>query len=279
VRTPPDPFELAAAAAGGLASRTGAEHHDVAVVLGSGWLPAAERLGSLEAEVPTVDLPGFAPSTVAGHSGVVRSLAATGARGDVRLLVFVGRIHGYEGHSPAAVVHGVRVAAAAGCRTVVLTNAAGGIGHGFQVGQPVLLADHLNLTGASPLTGPMPSDAPARFVDLTEAYSPHLRALAREVDRVAGRGRVRGAARGPSTRRRPRSACCGAWAPTWWGCPRCGRRSPPATWASTSWACPWSPTSPPAWATPPLSHAEVLEAGRTSAERMGDLLTQVVSRL
>src|SRR6266536_2248284 len=90
VTTTPDAFALAADAAGALAQRTGVDRHDVAIVLGSGWLPAVERLGALEAEVATVDLPGFKASTVAGHRGVVRSLVATGADCEVRLLVFVG---------------------------------------------------------------------------------------------------------------------------------------------------------------------------------------------
>jgi len=101
----------------------------------------------------------------------------------LRLLVFLGRTHLYEGHPPATVVHGVRTAIAAGCRVVVLTNAAGGIRAGYRVGQPVLIRDHLNLTGRSPLTGPPPPPGyPPRFTDLTDAYSPRLRALARDTD-------------------------------------------------------------------------------------------------
>jgi purine-nucleoside phosphorylase len=117
------------------------------------------------------DLPGFVAPTVAGHGGTVRSVPV----GDRRVLVLLGRTHLYEGHGVAAVAHGVRTAAAAGCRTVVLTNAAGGIREGMSVGEPVLVADHLNLTGISPLLGP-------RFTDLTDLYSPRLRARARAVD-------------------------------------------------------------------------------------------------
>jgi purine-nucleoside phosphorylase len=118
---------------------------------------------------------------VAGHSGTIRSIRSGGGR---RVLAFLGRVHAYEGHSLSTVVHGVRTAVRAGCTTVVMTNAAGGLREGMRVGQPVLIADHLNLTGRSPLSGPAP---PAdlgllRFADLTEAYSPRLRALAREVD-------------------------------------------------------------------------------------------------
>jgi purine-nucleoside phosphorylase len=145
------------------------------VVLGSGWAPAAGALGTTVAEVPLDALGGFPPPTVGGHSPAARSVRA----GDVRALVFLGRVHLYEGHDPATVVHGVRTAVAAGCRVVVLTNAAGGIRAGYQVGQPVLICDHLNLTGRSPLGGPPPPEGyPPRFTDLTDLYSPRLRTLA-----------------------------------------------------------------------------------------------------
>jgi len=153
------------------------------VVLGSGWVPAADAvaaaLGAAVTEIPVADLGGFAASTVPGHAGTVRSLVTR----RLRLLVFLGRTHLYEGHPAATVVHGVRTAVAAGCRVVVLTNAAGGIRAGYQVGQPVLIRDHLNLTGRSPLTGPPPPPGyPSRFTDLTGLYSPRLRALARAAD-------------------------------------------------------------------------------------------------
>ena len=182
-RPDPEPYGAAAASAARLAERTGQAGHDVAVVLGSGWAPAADAvaaaLGAAVTEVPVADLGGFAASTVPGHAGAVRSLVTDG----LRLLVFLGRTHLYEGHPAATVVHGVRTAVAAGCRVVVLTNAAGGIRAGYRVGQPVLIRDHLNLTGRSPLTGPPPPPGyPPRFTDLTAAYSPRLRALARAAD-------------------------------------------------------------------------------------------------
>jgi purine-nucleoside phosphorylase len=253
------PYAAAAASAAALAERTGRRQHDVAVVLGSGWAPAADALAraagqgaapaasapagpapaasapaesipagpaagpapaesapaesipaesipaepaagpapaeSIPAEpaagpapagpvpavteVPLADLGGFPPPTVAGHSPVVRSLAL----GGLRVLVFLGRTHLYEGHPVGTVVHGVRTAVAAGCRVVVLTNAAGGIRSGYQVGQPVLIRDHLNLTARSPLAGDPPPDGyPPRFTDLTDLYSARLRALARRAD-------------------------------------------------------------------------------------------------
>lgn len=174
-----DPYQLADRSAAALAERTGRPTHDVAVVLGSGWGPAADRIGPVATEVASTDLPGFPVPTVAGHGGALRSVDADG----VAVLVFVGRVHRYEGNPIEAVVHGVRTAAAAGCRAIVLTNAAGSLRPEWPVGQPVLISDHLNLTGVSPLTGAEPP-APhgSRFCDLTEAWSPRLRALAREVE-------------------------------------------------------------------------------------------------
>ena len=161
----------AAATARRLAERTGVGSHHVAVVLGSGWSAAAERLGEPIAEVPLRELGGFPEPTVPGHGPVVRSLRCAGRQ----VLAFLGRVHPYEGHELSVVAHAVRSAVAAGCRTVVLTNAAGGLAPEYTVGQLVLIHDHLNLTGRSPLAGP-------RFVDLTDLYSVRLRGLAREVD-------------------------------------------------------------------------------------------------
>jgi purine-nucleoside phosphorylase len=174
-----DPYQAAQDSAARLAELTGQPRHDAAVVLGSGWAPAADALGAVDAEVPLAELGGFPPPRVAGHSPAVRSIRA----GAVRALVFLGRIHLYEGYDVATVVHGVRTAVAAGCQVVVLTNAAGGIREGYQVGQPVLIRDHLNLTGHSPLAGgPPPPGYPPRFVDLTDLYSVRLRTLATGAD-------------------------------------------------------------------------------------------------
>lgn len=145
--------------------------HDVAVVLGSGWLPAADALGKTVAEIAMTDLPGFAPPAVAGHVGRIRSVRS----GEQRLLVFLGRTHLYEGYGVRAVVHGVRMAAAAGCGTAVLTNGCGGLNAEWPPGTPVLIRDHVNLTATSPLEG-------ANFVDLTDLYSRRLRTLCQEVD-------------------------------------------------------------------------------------------------
>ncbi len=169
--TSPTPQELAAEAAAALRDLTGVEEHDVALVMGSGWLPAVDALGEATAEISTTDLPGFAAPAVAGHAGKVRSVRS----GDKNLLVFLGRTHLYEGLGVRPVVHGVRTAAAAGCRTVVLTNGCGGLDTAWEPGTPVLIRDHINLTATSPIEG-------ANFVDLTDLYSPRLRELCRSVD-------------------------------------------------------------------------------------------------
>jgi purine-nucleoside phosphorylase len=157
-------------AATAIARATGALHHDVALVMGSGWVPAAERLGQPTAEIDVATLPGFSAPVVAGHSGRIRSIPI----GDKRALVLLGRTHLYEGRGVGAVAHGVRTAVATGARLVVLTNAAGGLRRDMSPGDPVLIADHLNLTTVSPIAG-------ANFVDLTDLYSPRLRALARTI--------------------------------------------------------------------------------------------------
>jgi purine-nucleoside phosphorylase len=168
-----DPFEVARLAADSLAERTGVARHDVALVLGSGWGPAGDLLGETLATVDIAEVPGFRAATVAGHTGTIRSVRI--GTTDRRALVFGTRTHVYEGRGVRAVVHGVRTAAAAGCRAVVLTNGCGGLDPAWPPGTPVLLSDHINLTGLSPLEGPT-------FVDLTDLYSPRLRALCREVD-------------------------------------------------------------------------------------------------
>ncbi len=174
-----NPYAAAAASAARLAQITGRPAHDTAVVLGSGWAPAADALGQADAQIPLADLGGFPPPTVAGHSPVASTLTI----GGLRVLVFLGRTHLYEGYPVAAVVHGVRTAVAAGCRAVVLTNASGGINESYQVGQSVLISDHLNLTGRSPLAGPPPPDGYAsRFTDLSDLYSARLRAVALAAD-------------------------------------------------------------------------------------------------
>lgn len=165
------PRALANQAAARLAELTGTATHDALVVLGSGWGPAAEAFGEPGARLAMTDVPGFLAPVAPGHPGEIRSCVV----GGVRTLVLLGRTHLYEGHGLDPVVHGVRTAAAAGVRLAVLTNANGSLRDDWPLGRPVLVADHLTLTATSPLTGPS-------FVDLTNAWSPRLRALARELD-------------------------------------------------------------------------------------------------
>jgi purine-nucleoside phosphorylase len=165
------PFDIARQAAQALRDATGADDHAAAVVLGSGWSAAADALGDASAEIPLAELPGFIAPVVAGHGGSVRSVQV----GNHRVLVFLGRTHLYEGHGVDAVAHGVRTAAAAGARTIILTNGAGAVNPHLPVGSPVLISDHLNLTALSPLRG-------ATFVDLTDLYSARLRDVARSID-------------------------------------------------------------------------------------------------
>jgi purine-nucleoside phosphorylase len=166
-----DPYDMAREAAVRLAERTGVERHDALVVLGSGWAGAADALGEVVVELDVRELPGFLPPVAQGHAGRLRSTRL----GDLALLVVLGRTHLYEGFGPGPVVHAVRTAAAAGCRTTVLTNASGAIRQDWRPGTGVVLRDHLDLAAAGPLVGP-------RFVDLTAAYAPRLRRLARETD-------------------------------------------------------------------------------------------------
>jgi purine-nucleoside phosphorylase len=166
------PREAAARAAKRLVDLLGGVP-ELALVMGSGWVPAADALGETEAEFSVTQLPGFTAAAALGHAGKIRGVRL--AESGKLAAVFLGRTHFYEGHGVAKVVHGVRTVAAAGCRTVVLTNGCGGINADYAVGQPVLISDHLNLTARSPITG-------ANFVDLTDLYSRRLRALCHEVD-------------------------------------------------------------------------------------------------
>jgi purine-nucleoside phosphorylase len=161
----------ATAAARALAAATGVDSHDVAIVLGSGWTDAVSRFTQIGEDVPLAALPGFEAPTVAGHGGAARSLRA----GDLRVLAFTGRSHYYESRDTQLVAHAVRTAAAGGCRVVVLTSASGGIRDDLEAGDLVLVSDHINLTGASPLVG-------AEFVDLGNLYSDRLRALCLTID-------------------------------------------------------------------------------------------------
>jgi len=170
-------YEVAKLAATDVLKKFGGQH-DVLAVLGSGWAHAATVLDATD-EISVTEIQGFIKPSAIGHGGTLKSVRV----GDSRVLLLTGRTHLYEGHGVDAVVHGVRTAAFAGCKTVVLTNAAGCLRTDWGVGATALITDHINLTGFSPLTG---ADAPAplhgRFVDLTDAYSARLRKIAKMVE-------------------------------------------------------------------------------------------------
>ncbi len=167
-----DPFGIAEIAAAEIAEKTGVPHHDIALTLGSGWAKAADLIGSTTAVIPAQELTGFAKPALEGHNGTVRSIQLSGGK---HALVIGARTHYYEGHGVRRVVHSVRTAAATGATVMVLTNGAGGINPAWHPGTPVLISDHINLTGDSPLEG-------ATFIDLTDLYSARLRSIARSVE-------------------------------------------------------------------------------------------------
>ncbi|HEY8652472.1 MAG TPA: purine-nucleoside phosphorylase [Dermatophilaceae bacterium] len=272
-----DPFAVAAAAAEVIAEQSGSPRHDMALVLGSGWGQTADLIGETVATIENAAVPGFAKAAVAGHSSVMRSVAIEGT--DRRALVFGTRTHFYEGRGVRSVVHAVRTAAAAGCRTIVLTNGCGGLNPAWTPGTPVLIRDHLNLTAASPIEG-------ANFVDLTDLYSQRLRDLAREVDPSLDQG-VYVQFRGPhyETPAEVRMAKI-------LGGDLVGMSTTLEAIAArqsgmevlgislvTNLAAGIPPQAGGAPSAKPLSHHEVLEAGQGAAERCGRLLAAIVARI
>jgi purine-nucleoside phosphorylase len=266
--TGPDPYALARQAADRLRELTGLERHDMALVMGSGWVPAADMLGETVKEVPVTELPGFSAAAVAGHAGTLRTVRLGGDR---HALVFLGRTHLYEGRGVASVVHGVRTAAAAGASVVVLTNGCGGLRPTFSPGQPVLISDHINLTATSPIVG-------ARFVDLTDLYSSRLRALCREVDPSLEEG-VYVQLPGPHYETPAEIGMVRTLGGDLVGMSTT-LEAIAAREAGVEVLGISLVTNLAAGMTgEPLNHEEVLEAGRTAATRMGSLLSQVLGRL
>ncbi|WP_278236823.1 purine-nucleoside phosphorylase [Isoptericola sp. AK164] len=267
-----DPFDVARAAADHIAEVTGVSGHDVALVLGSGWGGAAELVGDVVAEVPTHEIPGFARPSVVGHAATTRSIRVERPDGSTRnALVIGGRTHLYEGRGVRRVAHGVRTAAATGCTTAVLTNGCGGLHMAWRPGQPVLIKDHLNLTATSPLEG-------ATFVDLTEVYSERLRDVARSVDPELPEG-VYAQFPGPHYETPAEVRMAGVL-----GADLVGMSTTLEAIAArhtgmevlgislvTNLAAGVSPH--------PLSHDEVLEAGRAAGPRISDLLARIVREI
>ena len=270
------PYDLATEAAAELARLTGVEKHDVALVLGSGWLPAvdalAEKMGaSVTAEIATTDLPGFSAAAVAGHSGKIRSIRARQGSAQRNVLVFLSRTHYYEGRGVAAVVHGVRTAAAAGCRAIVLTNGCGGLKETWSPGTPVLISDHINLTGCSPIEG-------ATFVDLTDLYSSRLRALCREVEPGLDEG-VYVQFPGPHYETPAEIAMVRAIGGHLVGMSTTLEAIAAREAGMEILGISLVTNLAAGISGQPLNHEEVLEAGKAAASRMGGLLGRIVPRI
>jgi purine-nucleoside phosphorylase len=263
-----DPYALAAEAADAVRTRFGIDALDAVFVLGSGWSAAADDLGEPVGSCALADLPGFAAPVVVGHGGLLR--VVTTATGKTAA-VLTGRTHFYEGRGVAPVVHGVRTAAAAGAGVVVLTNGCGGLDVDLGPGTTVLIRDHLNLTGATPLVGP-------RFFDMTEAYSARLRDLARTVDPTLTEG-IYAQFHGPSFETPAEVRMAGVM-----GASLVGMSTALETIAAreagmevlgislvTNLAAGISPTA--------LHHEEVLEAGAEAAPRLRTLLAGIAAAL
>lgn len=283
---PTDPFEAARSAAAALTERTGVPRFDVALVLGSGWGGAADLIGETVAEVPAHEIPGFTAPAVAGHGGMLRAVrlrataagsatdtaADTATDGSTRhALVLGARTHLYEGRGVRAVVHGVRTAAAAGARTLVLTNGCGGLDASWGPGTPVLISDHINLTATSPLEG-------ATFVDLTDLYSSRLRAIAREVDPTLPEG-VYAQFPGPHYETPAEVAMAGRM-----GAHLVGMSTALEAIAARHAGLEVLGISlvtnlAAGVGTEALAHEEVLEAGRAAGPRISRLLAEIVGRI
>jgi purine-nucleoside phosphorylase len=180
-------FDEVTEAAQFLRSKLGRLTPHVAVVLGSGLGSVANRVTE-SVTISYREIPHFPQSTVEGHSGRI----VAGRIGGAPVIVMQGRVHFYEGYTPAQVTFPMRVLGALGVGAVILTNAAGGIDNGYELGQLVAIADHINMMGWNPMVGPneprlaKKKGAGLRFFDMTEAYSQRLRALAQQAARDEG---------------------------------------------------------------------------------------------
>ena len=180
-------FEQANAAADHLGEKLGGFTPRIGIVLGSGLGAVADAVAS-PVFVPYGEIPYFPQSTVEGHSGRI----VAGLLGGVPVVVMQGRVHYYEGYAPQQVTFPMRVLGRLGLKTVILTNAAGGINSNYKIGDLVLLSDHINALGFNPLIGPNEprfgdgAKTGLRFFDMTEAYSVELRTLAQKAARVEG---------------------------------------------------------------------------------------------
>ena len=174
-------FELLTAAADYLKERSGGFVPEAALILGSGLGFLGDMCEDATA-IPYSEIPGFPVSTAPGHSGrlVLGTLAGR------RVAVMQGRFHYYEGYDYATVAMGVRVLSMMGARTLVVTNASGGVGEGLEPGDILLLNDHIKFFDESPLRGPNMPELGVRFPDMSYAYTPALRELAHEAAKAGG---------------------------------------------------------------------------------------------
>jgi purine-nucleoside phosphorylase len=266
-----DPIGTAETAAAEITERTGVQKHDIALVMGSGWVDAIDAFGRPVTELVTEEISGFLPSTVPGQSGKIRSYEIPSKSGPIHALVFLGRTHLYEGKGVEPVVHGVRTAVKAGCQIIILTNASGGINRNFKVGQPVLIRDHIALTAISPLIG-------ADFVDLTDLYSKRIRAIVKNEDSSLEEG-VYVHWRGPAYETPAEINLMRTMGADW-----VGMSTVPEAIAAHSLGAEILGislvTNAAAGVTgEKLNHAEVIAAGKASAGRMGALLLGVIPKL
>ncbi len=268
-----DPLDVAARAAEVIADRTGVTRHDLALVLGSGWGGAADRLGEVVAEIPSHEIPGFSAPAVAGHVATTRSIRLAGdPDGPARhALVLGSRTHLYEGKGVRRVVHGVRTAAAAGARAVVLTNGCGGLNPGWSPGQPVLIRDHLNLTATSPLEG-------ATFVDLTDLYAQRLRDVAHQVDPTLPEG-VYAQFRGPHYETPAEVRMAGVLGADLVGMSTTLEAIAARHVGLEVLAVSLVTNLAAGIGGEALSHAEVIEAGKEAGPRISALLAEIVGRI
>lgn len=253
--------------AAAIATLSGIEQHDIAIVLGSGWVPAAEKIGSHVAEFSVTDIPHFSAPGVAGHAGKIRSVDINGKR----VLVFLGRTHFYEGKGVDAVTHLVRTAAATGCETMILTNGCGGLNPEWSPGTPVLIKDHINFTGNSPLHG-------AHFVDLTDLYSSRLRAMCHEVDPDLPEG-VYVQFPGPMYETPAEITMIRNMGGTLVGMSTALEAIVARSLGMEILGISLVTNLAAGMSGQPLNHEEVLQAGTDAAVRMGDLLAKIIAKI
>jgi purine-nucleoside phosphorylase len=270
-----NPYELAQLSAQELRDASGVDHYDVAVVLGSGWREGAVALGEPRSVVSTSSLSGFVAPTVAGHHGEILSLTVGGKN----VALVAGRVHLYEGNTAHQVVHPVRTVIAAGATTVVLTNACGGLDPSLAPGSVVVIRDHLNLTSTSPLEGPPPPEGyGSRFVDLTDLYSPRLRALAHASDPTLSEGVYVGL-RGPHYETPAEIAMVARLGATLVGMSTVLEAIAARHLGADVLGLSLVSNYAAGVSSGPLNHLEVLEAGQTASTKLGRLLAQLIPAL